>query len=186
MSLVRSQADPLMQEFVVLVDDNNIPIGTADKATVHTTHTPLHRAFSLFIFNSKHQVLLTKRATNKKTFPGVWTNTVCGHLAPNESTLDSAMRRLHDELGIENVALIEVAPYRYRFADSNGIVENEICPIVVGYYDGDPTPDPFEVDEWKWMDWEAFLHDIEINGSIYSPWCKEEARILTTKLPQKD
>ena len=73
------------EELVVLVDNNNNPIGTAEKDTVHTTDTPLHRAFSLFIFNSHNQVLLTKRASSKKTFPGVWTNTVCGHLAPEET-----------------------------------------------------------------------------------------------------
>jgi len=175
-----------MQELVVLVDDDNNPIGTADKAMVHTTDTPLHRAFSLFLFNEKNQILLTKRAANKKAFPGVWTNTVCGHLAPDESTTDAAKRRLHDELGIDGVNLVEICPYRYRFADKNGIVENEICPIVVGYYDGDPMPDLSEVDEWKWMDWEAFLHDIEVNPGPYSPWSKEEARILKTKLLRKD
>lgn len=175
-----------MQELVVLVDDDNTPIGTADKATVHTTNTPLHRAFSLFLFNSAHQILLTRRAVSKKTFPGVWTNTVCGHLAPNESTVDAAKRRLHVELGIEGVILTEVAPYRYRFADSNGIVENEICPIIVGSYDGNPTPHPSEVDEWKWMDWESFLHDIQVKADTYSPWSREEALLLATILPRKD
>ena len=175
-----------MQELVVLVDDDNNPIGPADKATVHTKDTPLHRAFSLFIFNSKQQILLTKRAAHKKTFPGVWTNTVCGHVAPDETTIDAAVRRLRDELGVSGVPLTEVSPYRYRFADEHGIVENEICPILVGYSDNDPSPNPTEVDEWKWMDWEIFLKDIDVNPHPYSPWSREEARILTKKLPQKD
>lgn len=167
-----------MIELVVLVDDNNNPIGTAEKDTVHSSDTPLHRAFSLFLFNSKKQVLLTKRAATKKTFPGVWTNTVCGHLAPEETTVVAATRRLKDELGIEGVEVGEVAPYRYRFADANGIVENEICPILVGFFDGDPKPNPDEIDEWKWMDWKEFLEEIKTNPSPYSPWCKEEAQIL--------
>lgn len=175
-----------MQELVVLVDDDNNPIGTADKSTVHTTNTPLHRAFSLFLFNKKNQILLTKRAANKKTFPGVWTNTACGHLAPEETVIDAAKRRVRDELGIHDVPLFEIAPYRYRFTDKNGIVENEICPITVGYYDGDPMPDASEVDEWKWMDWEVFLQDIQRNPEPYSPWSIEEAQILRTKLPQID
>ena len=175
-----------MQEFVVLVDDTNTPIGTADKATVHTTNTPLHRAFSLFLFNANNQILLTKRADNKKTFPGVWTNTVCGHVAPGETTIDAAVRRLHDELGIDGVTLSEVSPYRYRFADVHGIVENEICPIVVGHYNHDPAPNPSEVDAWRWMDWESFLKDLEVNTQVYSPWSREEAKILMKKLPQKD
>jgi len=173
-----------MPELVVLVDDNNTPIGTAEKDTVHTQDTPLHRAFSLFIFNSKNQLLLTKRASAKKTFPGIWTNTVCGHLAPDETTVGAAKRRLHHELGIMNVKnLREVFPYRYRFADKNGIVENEICPILVGLYDGNPTPDPKETDDWKWIDWNEFLEEIARNPSPYSPWCKEEAELLRTKFP---
>lgn len=170
------------EELVVLVDNNNNPIGTADKDTVHTTDTPLHRAFSLFLFNSKHQVLLTKRAKTKKTFPGVWTNAVCGHLAPEETPVAAATRRLQEELGIDGVMITDFAPYRYRFADRNGIVENEICPILVGYYDGNPKPNPAEIDKWKWMDWSAFLEEIKTNSSPYSPWSKEEAIILSKKL----
>lgn len=174
-----------MPELVVLVDDNNSPIGTADKNSVHTSTTPLHRAFSLFLFNSRGQVLLTKRAETKKTFPGVWTNTVCGHLSPDDTTVTAATRRLEEELGIAGVAIREVAPYRYRFADKNGVVENEICPILVGSYDGDPHPHKDEVDEWKWVDWNIFLNDIRDNPEPYSPWSREEAAILTTKLPLK-
>lgn len=170
-----------MVELVVLVDDQNNPIGTAEKDTVHTADTPLHRAFSLFLFNSNKQVLLTKRAAAKKTFPGVWTNSVCGHLAPEETTVDAAKRRLKEELGVESVEIKEVAPYRYRFTDSNGIVENEICPILVGFFDGDPKPNPVEIDEWKWMDWNTFLEEIITNPSPYSPWSKEEAVILQQK-----
>ncbi len=139
-------------ELVVLVDDNNNVLGTKPKDDVHTTDTPLHRGFSLFIFNSKKQLLLTQRASTKKTFPGVWTNTICGHLAPDESTAQAATRRLKEELGITGVEVKEVTPYRYRFADKNGIVENEICPILIGNFDGNPTPNPTEVDDWKWID----------------------------------
>ena len=174
------------EELVVLVDNNNNPIGTAEKDTVHTTDTPLHRAFSLFIFNSHNQVLLTKRASSKKTFPGVWTNTVCGHLAPEETSVAAATRRLSEELHIHGVKITDLAPYRYRFADTSGIVENEICPIVIGYFDGDPIPDPKEVDDWKWVSWNEFTEEIKKNSSPYSPWCREEAEIVRKKLQQKD
>lgn len=173
-----------MAELVVLVDDHNVPIGTADKDTVHTKDTPLHRAFSLFLFNSLGQVLLTKRAQVKKTFPGVWTNAVCGHLSVNETPVAAATRRLEEELGISGVSLREVAPYRYRFADINGIVENEICPILLGFTDNDPTPNLLETEEWKWMEWEAFLADIKNNPGPYSPWSREEAEIIRDALPQ--
>lgn len=189
MSLVRSQAAPLMEE-VVLVDEENNEIGTASKDTVHTTDTPLHRGFSLFLFNSKNELLLTKRASKKKTFPGVWTNTVCGHPALQESAIDAAKRRLKEELGIDlglkrshlawqgETLIREVAPYRYRFADKNGIVENEICPILVAYSDTDPNPDQKEIEGWRWMRWEDFLMDLKKNPTIFSPWSREEAAII--------
>lgn len=167
-----------MDEFVVLVDERNNPIGTAPKDIVHTKSTPLHRAFSLFLFNSKNELLLTKRASTKKTFPGVWTNTVCGHLAPGESTVNAAKRRLKDELGMAVSEMKEVAPYRYRFADQNGIVENEICPILVAYSDIQPTPNPMEVEDWKWIPWKQFLEEAKSASIPYSPWSIEEAKIL--------
>lgn len=172
----------MTEELVVLVDEQNNAIGTAAKDTVHTKNTPLHRAFSLFLFNSKNELLVTQRASTKKTFAGVWTNTLCGHPAPDESVIDAAKRRLVEELGIRDVEVKEVSPYRYRFADKNGIVENEICPILVGYFDGDPVPKLGEVDEWKWVDWKMFLEDIKTNSKLYSPWCIEEANIITSLL----
>ena len=173
-----------MQEFVVLVDEKNNEIGTAPKDTVHTKNTPLHRAFSLFVFNHKKELLLTRRADTKKTFPGVWTNSVCGHPAPGESAVDAAKRRLQDELGITGIDIQEVSPYRYRFADKNGVVENEICPILTAVFDGDPKPNKNEVDDWKWMDWGKFLTEIKNNPEPYSPWSREEAVILQQKGPE--
>lgn len=173
-----------MEELVVLVDENNTVLGTAPKDTVHTTNTPLHRGFSLFLFNSKKELLLTKRSMHKKTFPEVWTNTCCGHPGPEESAIDAAKRRLKEELGVDERKLggiKEVSPYRYRFADANGIFENEICPILVAYADVDPKPDRNEVEEWKWVKWEKFLEDLNKNPNVYSPWCKEEARIITKR-----
>jgi len=166
-------------ELVVLVDQHNNVLGTRDKADVHSTHTPLHRGFSLFLFNSKKELLLTQRAYTKKTFPGLWTNTVCGHPGPDEKVVDAVKRRLKEEMGITGVDIKEVSPYRYRFVDKNGIVENEICPILVGVCDIDPKPNGDEVDDWKWMDWKKFLEEIKTNPDLYSPWSREEAKILS-------
>lgn len=188
----------IIEENVVLVDEQNTEIGTARKESVHTINTPLHRGFSVFLFNSQREVLLTKRAKTKKTFPGIWTNSVCGHPIPDESVFDAAKRRLKEELGIEErdlqaihsisrstntskqVEIKEVALYRYRFADASGIVENEICPILVAKSDARIKPNPKEVEKWKWAMWKSFLDDIRKNPHIYSPWCIEEARILTS------
>lgn len=169
-------------EEVVLVNDNDEKIGVALKDEVHTTETPLHRAFSIFIFDAQGRVLLTKRSEKKKTFPGVWTNAVCGHPGPDEERIIAAQRRLREELGLVDIPLSEPIPYRYRFADKNGIVENEICPIFVGIADIDPKPNEKEVDSWKWTPWEDFLSDIAKNSSLYSPWCREEALLVSPKV----
>ncbi len=165
-------------ELVVLVDEQNTVLGTREKADIHSTHTPLHRGFSLFLFNSKKEVLLTRRAFTKKTFPGVWTNTVCGHPGPGESAVGAARRRLKEELGIEGIDIREVSPYRYRVADLNGIEENEICPILVAYADVTPKPNPQEIASSKWVLWSDFLREIAINPKSYSPWSIEEAAII--------
>ncbi|MBI5449306.1 isopentenyl-diphosphate Delta-isomerase [Candidatus Gottesmanbacteria bacterium] len=169
-----------MSELVVLVDEQNSEIGTADKNIIHTADTPLHRGFSLFLFNSKKELLLTKRAKNKKTFPGVWTNTVCGHPGPGENVVNAAKRRLKDELGIRlgSISIQEITPYRYRFTDVNGVVENEICPILVAYAEIEPKFNFDEIDDWKWISWNEFLEDIKKNSQAYSPWSVEEAHIL--------
>ncbi len=165
-------------EQVILVDDQNNQIGVADKETVHTTTTPLHRAFSLFLFNSKKQLLVTQRALSKKTFPGMWTNSVCGHVLPGEQTIDAVKRRVNDELYIVATCIKEVAPYRYKFTDVSGIVENEICPIFIGLANEDPKPNKSEVVAWKWIDWNEFLKTIKEHPGTYSPWSEEEAIIL--------
>lgn len=177
MQMVRLHPAPLMEE-VVLVDEENNVIGTKPKAEVHTSDTPLHRGFSLFVFNTENELLVTKRSFTKKTFPGLWTNSCCGHPGPNEEVIASAKRRLKEELRIVAPNIKQVAHYRYRFADSNGVVENEICPILLAHIDYDPNPNPQEVEEWKWVAWDEFLKDIERDPLQYSPWCREEAKII--------
>jgi isopentenyl-diphosphate delta-isomerase type 1 len=174
-----------MEELVVLVDDNNNQIGTAPKATVHTNDTPLHRGFSVFLFNKKGQFLLTRRAYTKKTFPGVLTNSFCGHPAPGETVEDAARRRVFDELGIKHITITKTIPYRYKVADQNGIVENEICPPMIAYTDEEPVMNPDEVAEYTWIDWKTFLQEIKKHPQKYSLWCREEALLVDTALQQK-
>ncbi len=174
-----------MAELVVLVDEQNREIGTAEKNAIHTVNTPLHRGLSVFLFNSQKQLLVSKRARHKKTFPGVWSNTVCGHPAPGEATLDAAKRRLKEELGLVVYEIEEVAPYRYRFADNTGIVENEICPIFIARSNAYPRPNPQEIEAWKWLPWTAFLQEVTSFPDKYSPWSREEAEIVDKYLKEQ-
>jgi len=168
-------ADPTAvadRELVVLLDESGTPIGTADKATVHGPNTPLHLAFSCYGFNGAGELLLTRRALDKVTWPGVWTNTCCGHPAPGEDSAAAITRRLQSELGLQQVSDLRVVlpDFRYRAVAADGVVENEICPVYVAELVGDPVPDPTEVMEWAWVRPERFADAVAATPFAFSPW----------------
>ncbi|HEY0506801.1 MAG TPA: isopentenyl-diphosphate Delta-isomerase, partial [Blastococcus sp.] len=145
-----------LQELIVLVDDGGQAIGTMPKPLVHHGETPLHRAFSAYLFDDAGRLLVTRRAADKATFPGMWTNTVCGHPGPDEDDATAIARRAQFELGLGVSGIRPALPgYRYR-AVFRGVVENEICPVYLGSFIGEPVPDPTEVGEWELLDWAAF------------------------------
>ena len=116
-------------------------------------------------------MLLTRRALGKLAFPGVWTNAVCGHPAPGEAMEDAVRRRARHELGLELGALELVLPsFRYRAADGAGVVENELCPVYLAGVDADPTPDPSEVVEWRWVDQDLLRVAVRATPFAFSPW----------------
>lgn len=165
-------------ETVVLVDEQNRPIGQAAKATVHGGDTPLHRGFSVFVFDRAGRLLLQQRARGKKTWPLVWSNSCCGHPRLGESSVAAARRRLAYELGLEQVEIVEVLPnYRYR-AEHLGVVENETCPVLVAFTDESPIPNEVEVEALRWVGWETFVAEAGERPERYSPWCVEETRLL--------
>jgi isopentenyl-diphosphate Delta-isomerase len=164
------------EELIVLVDDAGTAIGAMPKSLVHTGETPLHRAFSAYLFDDAGRLLVTRRALDKATFPGMWTNTVCGHPGPGEGDGAAIARRADFELGLGVGDVRPALPgYRYR-AEFQGVVENEICPVYVGRFTGTPAPDPTEVAEWELLDWPAFRRRQETEGDAWSPWCREQAR----------
>jgi isopentenyl-diphosphate Delta-isomerase len=171
-------AAPQTEELIVLVDDTGAAIGTMPKPQVHTGETPLHRAFSAYLFDGAGRLLVTRRALDKATFPGLWTNTVCGHPGPGEDDADAIARRAHFELALRVTGLAPALPgYRYR-AEFQGVVENEICPVYLGRFSGAPTPEPTEVADWELLDWSAFRRRQETEGDAWSPWCREQARLI--------
>jgi isopentenyl-diphosphate Delta-isomerase len=166
------------EELIVLVDDEGRMIGTLPKPLVHHGETPLHRAFSAYLFDDAGRLLVTRRAPDKQTFPGMWTNTVCGHPGPGEDDAAAIARRADFELGLGVDGVRPALPgYRYR-AEFRGVVENEICPVYVGRFTGPPTPRPAEVADWELLDWAAFRGRQESEGDAWSPWCREQARLL--------
>jgi isopentenyl-diphosphate delta-isomerase type 1 len=166
------------REEIVLLDEQWRPIGKAPKLASHNANTPLHLAFSCYVFNARGETLVTRRALAKKTWPGIWTNTCCGHPAPDEPVEQAVARRLRDELGLAIHDLRLILPrFRYR-AEFQGIVENECCPVYMAQADGEPTLNPAEVMEAQWMNWPALKAGIAARPEKYSDWCKLQIQLL--------
>lgn len=166
-------------EQVVLLDEQGQRIGVTDKATVHHHDTPLHLAFSCYVFNRSGELLVTRRARGKKTWPGVVTNSCCGHPAPAEPFVDAVARRLSDELGLPAPHVDLLLPrFRYRAVMANGIVENELCPVFRAVTDAVPVASPLEVDEYGWVSWPLFVSLVAGGELAVSPWCQEQVAQL--------
>jgi isopentenyl-diphosphate delta-isomerase len=168
-------ASPL--ELVRLLDEDGLDIGTADKSLVHGTDTPLHLAFSCHLLDRHGRTLLTRRALGKLTWPGVWTNSFCGHPGPGETFEEAVTRRAAVEL---NLSVTEIRPalpgFRYRAVDASGIVENEICPVYTAIYTGDGaiSPNPDEVGDWAWADIVDVEDAVAATPFAFSPWLVQQ------------
>lgn len=174
-----------MDELIVLVDQSGTPVGTAPKLPSHHQDTPLHLGFSCYIFNDNGDFLLTQRAHTKKVWPDVWTNSVCGHPAPNEAVAAAVKRRLAYELGINKIDKLELIlpDYSYKTPPYKGIVENEVCPVLVGRISVVPKPNPSEVEAYKWVGWQELLSQISSHPDKYSYWMKDQIpRLQQSKL----
>lgn len=166
-------------EHVVLVDSEGNAIGTAPKTAVHGPDTPLHLAFSSYVFDEGGRVLLTRRAEHKITWPGVWTNSCCGHPLPGEALDHAVLRRLSYELGL-NVerADLMLPSFAYRAVMANGTVEHELCPVYRVVVDQPAVPNPEEVGEVLWMPWKEFTEGVMSGLLAISPWCREQVPFL--------
>ncbi len=177
--------DQVVPEEVVLLGEAGQAIGTAAKSEVHHSHTPLHLAFSTYLFSPAGDLLLTQRALDKATFPGLWTNSVCGHPLPGEALTAAITRRVRAEVGAEVVDLRLVLPeFAYR-AEMDGVVEHELCPVHVGRI-ADPGAlhlDPAEVEAATWVGWERFAAEVLAGRRAVSPWCVTQVRLLTALGP---
>lgn len=171
---------PSESEHIVLLDDSYQPIGSAPKLASHHANTPLHLAFSCYVFNDQGELLVTQRAGTKKVWPGVWTNSFCGHPAPNESMENAIRRRANEELGIVDLHDITCAvpEYRYTTPEYNGIIENEFCPVYTARIHEGVAPNPDEVGGYTYMSWDEFRTQLVSEAATYSYWAKEQAVLL--------
>ena len=171
----------LVDEQVVLLGPGGRPIGARAKVDVHTTSTPLHLAFSLHLFDAQGRVLITRRALGKATWPGVWTNSCCGHPGVSEALPAAVERRLGYELGAEVTDLRCVLPdFAYTATDASGIQENEICPVFAGrlHPGGSISANSAEVMDWVWVEWADLVTAILATPFAFSPWAVDQVRLL--------
>jgi len=165
-------------EQVVLLDAEGRPCGVADKAAVHGRVTPYHLAFSCYVFDPHDRLLVTQRAATKLTWPGVWTNSCCGHPAPGEEPRAAVVRRLRQELDLTAVRIVLALPeFSYR-ASYLGVEEHELCPVFLARVDAEPRGDPTEVAAAEWWSWDQFTTAARALDSVISPWARDQVRQL--------
>jgi isopentenyl-diphosphate Delta-isomerase len=177
----QSLVAPLAPERVVLLGPDRRPTGTELKSAVHGADTPLHLAFSCYVFDEDGRVLLTRRALEKKTWPGVWTNTCCGHPSPDESMTDAVIRRLGAELGLAVSDLACALPdFGYRAVDASGVVENEYCPVFTAqvHPESPVRANASEVMDWRWAAWDDLTQAVRLTPFAFSPWAVEQVPLL--------
>jgi isopentenyl-diphosphate delta-isomerase len=160
----------MAEEHVILVNEKDQEIGLMPKLEAHQKAV-LHRAFSVFIFNSENELMLQQRASNKYHSPNLWTNTCCSHQRSGESNIQAGTRRLYEEMGF-TTPLKEITSFIYKAPFDNGLTEHELDHIMVGYYNEDPVINSDEVEDWKWMKIEDVKNDISLNPDLYTAWFK--------------
>lgn len=159
-----------VEEQVILVDQNDNPRGLMPKMEAHEK-AELHRAFSVFIFNDKNQLMLQQRARHKYHSPLLWTNTCCSHQRAGETNIEAGKRRLQEEMGF-TTEIKEVFSFIYKAPFDNGLTEHELDHVMVGNYQGEPNINPEEVEAYKWMTLDEVKSDMMVNPDLYTAWFK--------------
>lgn len=160
----------MTEESVILVNENDEQIGLMPKMEAHQKAL-LHRAFSVFIFNEKDELMLQQRAHSKYHSPGLWTNTCCSHQREGETNVEAGQRRLLEEMGF-STDLKDTVSFIYKAPFDNGLTEHEFDHILVGRYNEDPVLNPEEAADFKWLTLEEVKMDMESNPGIYTAWFK--------------
>lgn len=156
------------KEQVILVNDKDIPYGSMEKLEAHRKAL-MHRAVSVFIFNSAHQLLLQQRAHEKYHSGGLWTNTCCGHPRPGESAKDAAKRRLSEEMGL-SCSLLPLFQFSYKAVLDHDLTEHEYDHVFIGFSDESPQPNPEEANDYRYVSIDALKRELQIEPQNYTAW----------------
>lgn len=169
----RYAVDPGALDLLILVDGEDNIKGYLDKAECHRGQGILHRAFSIFIFNSSGQLLIQRRSAAKPLWPLFWSNSVCSHPRKGEEYLEAAARRLKEEIGIETSLRFL---FQFQYQASYGVVgsENELCSVFIGQSDGPVIVDPGEIAGWRFISQGELDEELRVRPQDYTPWFKME------------
>ncbi|MGV0994509.1 isopentenyl-diphosphate Delta-isomerase [Empedobacter falsenii] len=159
-----------MEEFVVLVDQDDQKLGLMEKQQAHVAGL-LHRAFSVFVFNSKGELMIQQRAASKYHSPTLWTNTCCSHPRDNETYKQAAHRRLEEEMGFD-CELEYKFNFIYKAHLENDLIEHELDHVFIGTFDNEPKLNPDEVMAYRWVELDDLKKDMEKNPQNYTAWFK--------------
>ena len=167
-------------EMLILVNAKDDAVGYLDKGSVHDGDGVLHRAFSIFLFNSEGEVLLQQRAQNKRLWPGYWSNSCCSHPRQGEQTSEAAVRRVKQELGVESTPeFLYKFIYQAHFGELGS--EHECCSVFIASCDQTVRPNTLEIKAWRWIDPAGLTAEVEANAERFTPWMKQEWHHLTTR-----
>jgi len=171
-------------EALILVDSSDQVVGYLDKSAAHDGGGVLHRAFSLFVFNRQGRLLLQRRASEKRLWPGFWSNSCCSHPRKGESMDEAVHRRLEQELGLEaDLAFAYKFEYSAPFEELG--TEHELCWVYIGYSDAEPVVNTTEVMDWRWIDPEELTRAIDQDPAGFTPWLKMEWKRLNEEFAER-
>lgn len=170
--------DARNEDLLILVDEADREIGTLPKTAGHLGAGTLHRAFSVFLFDTQGSVLIQQRAAGKMLWPGYWSNSCCSHPRPGEAVEAAARRRVREELRVEcRLSFLYKFRYQARFGDVGS--EHELCHVYAGYPRGELTADPTEIADQRWIAPQDLARDIAAEPGHFSPWMKLEWQRIT-------
>jgi isopentenyl-diphosphate delta-isomerase len=167
-------------ELLILVDENDIEIGHVTKEICHNDSGMLHRAFSIFIFNDKKELLLQRRSKDKRLWPMYWSNSCCSHPRKGESNEYATIRRLEEELGLKS-DLIYLYKFQYQAKFDDAGSENELCSVYIGKSSDIPVVNETEIAEWKYISMDAVDAQLKKNPQEFTPWFKMEWQQIRNK-----
>lgn len=170
----------MLRDKVILVDQNDLEVGTIDKMEAHIKGM-LHRAFSIFLFNSKKEMLIHQRAAGKYHGGGLWTNACCSHPQPGEELKASAMERLYFEMGLQ-CDLQKAFSFIYHAPVENSLIEHEYDHVYIGFTDDTPIPNPEEVQDYRWISTPDLKREIATEPDKFTFWFKKAIQMLKTEI----